>query len=177
MIETDRLLLRRWRDEDRAPFHAMSQDPRVMATLGPLLSRAESDAAINRLNAAIDRDGHGFWAIERKADGVFLGFCGLKIGPEGTPIAGLIEIGWRLAYAQWGSGYAREAAQASLDWGWQALRAPRIVAITTPGNVRSWGLMARLGMTRLDDGDFDHPAVPDDSPLKRHWTYAIARPA
>lgn len=177
MIETSRLLVRPWRDSDRAPFAAMGRDPQVMATLGPLMSREQSDAAIDRMIAHQTAHGYCFWAIERREDGAFLGFCGLKSDPPAAPhLAGEIEAGWRLRRDAWGRGYAREAAEASLAWGFANLAQPRIMAITTPGNVRSWGLMERLGMMRLADGDFDHPEVPDGDPLKPHITYAINRP-
>lgn len=175
MIETERLILRGWRDSDRAPFHAMSQDERVMATLGPLLWRDESDALIDRLQRILDANGFTFWALERKADGAFLGFCGLKPGAEETPIEGEIEIGWRLAHEYWGQGYAREAAQASLDWGWANLDVASIAAITSVDNARSWGLMERLGMARAPQDDFDHPKAIER--LRPHITYRIARDA
>jgi RimJ/RimL family protein N-acetyltransferase len=175
MIETERLILRGWRDSDRAPFHAMSQDERVMATLGPLLWRDESDALIDRIQRILDTHGFTFWAIERRSDGAFLGFCGLKPGAEETPIHGEIEIGWRLAHEHWGQSYAREAAQASLDWGWANLEVPSIAAITSVDNVRSWGLMERLGMVRAPGEDFDHPKAIER--LRPHITYRIVRPA
>ena len=177
MIETERLILRRWELRDHAPFLAMGNDPEVMRYLGPPLTAADVEAAIARHNGHLDSVGYCFWAMERRADSVFLGFCGIKPGAEGTPIAGRPEIGWRLRRDAWGQGYAREAAEASLDWGWASGGFDHILAITVPANVRSWGLMERLGMQRVADGDFDHPAVPDGSPLKRHITYSIARPA
>ena len=177
MIETERLILRGWRDSDVAPFHAMGNDPDVMRYLGPPMSLADAEAARDRMNALIDSHGYCFWAIERKTDGVFIGFCGLKPGPEGTPIENGIEIGWRLARHAWGQGYAREAAQASLDWGWANTDALDIAAMTSIDNVRSWRLMERLGMTRDHAGDFDHPAVPVGDPLRPHIVYRIARPA
>lgn len=177
MIDTDRLILRAWRDSDRAPFAAMGRDAEVMRHLGPLMSPKESDAAIDRLVGVQAARGYTFWAVERRGDGAFLGFCGLKPGPEGTPIEGRIEIGWRIARAHWRQGYAREAALASLDWGWANLADSTIFAMTVPANVASWTLMERIGMKRRPDGDFDHPAVPDGSPLKRHIVYAIDRPS
>jgi RimJ/RimL family protein N-acetyltransferase len=175
VIETERLILRRWRNTDRAPFHAMGRDPEVMRYLGPLQTRAETDVAIDRQNALLDSTGHCFWAIERRGDGAFIGFCGLKPGPERTPIAGDIEIGWRLLRDAWGQGYAREAAAASLDWGWANLSVAQIAAITVLANTRSWGLMERLGMVRDATGDFDHPALLEGDALRRHLTYRIAR--
>ncbi|MBC9031639.1 GNAT family N-acetyltransferase [Sphingomonas sp. JC676] len=174
MIETERLILRRWKDSDRQAFHAMCTDPRVMKFLGPLQTRAETDAAIDRQNGFLDSHGYCFWAVERREDGAFIGFCGLKPGAEDTPIESEIEIGWRLAHDQWGRGYAREAAQASLDWGWASTDAPAIAAITTTNNVRSWGLMERLGMVRAPEDDFDHPKAIES--LRPHITYRIARP-
>lgn len=174
-IETERLILREWREADAAPFHAMSEDPKVMATLGPPMSRAESNALIARLQKRQIDHGHTFWALERKQDNVFVGYCGIVIALDELPIAGKLEAGWRLAHSAWGLGYAREAAQASLDWGFQTLGADEIWAITSVNNTRSWGLMERLGMERQDDMDFDHPNVPEGSPLKRHITYRIKR--
>lgn len=176
MIETERLILRRWEDRDRAPFHAYCNDTRVMEHLGPLLSREESDAAIDRQNGWQDNLGYCFWAAESKADGALLGFCGLKPGAEDTPIEGAIEIGWRFGFHYWGQGYAREAAQASLDWAWAHLDATEVVAITNSGNMRSWKLMERLGMVRDPGGDFEHRRVPEGDRLRPHITYRATRP-
>ena len=176
MIDTPRLILRGWCDADVEPFHVMCNDPEVMRFLGPLMSRGEAEAAAARQNAFLASHGYCFWAIERKDDGVFLGFCGLKPGPEGTPIHDEVEIGWRLARAHWGKGYAREAAEASLAWGWANTGTPEIAAMTVTANSNSWGLMERLGMTRDPAGDFDHPGVAEDDPLRRHILYRIARP-
>lgn len=175
MIETDRLALREWREADVAPFAAMGRDPDVMAFIGPLLDEDEVRAAIERQRGFQAMLGHCFWAVERRADGAFLGFCGLKPGAVGTPIEREIEIGWRLARHASGQGYAREAAQACLDWGWTR-GIERIAAITVPANVRSWGLMERLGMRRLPEQDFEHPALAPDDPLSRHIVYVADRP-
>ncbi len=177
IIETNRLLLRRWTPRDVVPFHAMGQDREVMRYLGPPMSLEDCVATVTRMNALQDEHGYCFWAVERRDDPAFIGFCGLKPGPMGTPIADDVEIGWRLARTTWGQGYAREAAQASLGWGWANLDINHISAITVQDNVRSRGLMERLGMTRVADGDFDHPAVADGDPLKRHLTYRATRPA
>uniref|UniRef100_UPI0035CA75E5 GNAT family N-acetyltransferase n=1 Tax=uncultured Sphingomonas sp. TaxID=158754 RepID=UPI0035CA75E5 len=174
MIETSRLILRGWREADIAPFHAMSQDIEVMRYLGPATALDQSRAAAERMVARQAESGFCFWALERKRDASFIGFCGLL--PGKPPIAGEIEIGWRLARDAWGQGYAGEAARASLEWAWANLDVQRVQAITVPANLRSWGLMERLGMTRVDGGDFDHPDVSDDSPLKRHILYSIDRP-
>ena len=175
MIETARLILRPWRQADVAPFHAMGQEAEVMRYLGPPPKRAEAQAAHDRMLACQAEHGMCFWAVERRADAAFIGFCGLK--PGKPPIEPDVEIGWRLARAAWGHGYAREAAAASLAWGWAHLDVRSIAAITVPANVRSWGLMERLGMTRCPDEDFAHPDLPIGDPLSRHILYRLARPS
>lgn len=176
MIETDRLILRRWRDSDVEPFYAMGQDADVMRYLGPAMSREDCAAAVERMNALADRTGSCFWAVERRADGAFIGFCGIKDGPAETPIADLPEIGWRLSRDAWGQGLAREGAQACLDQAWATTAVSHVYAITVPANTRSWGLMERLGMARVAGGDFDHPDVPAGHALQRHLTYRATRP-
>jgi RimJ/RimL family protein N-acetyltransferase len=174
-IETKRLILREWRESDVEALLAICRDPQVMEFLGPLETEEGIRAAIARQQAHQANLGHCYWAIERKVGSEMIGFCGIQPEPAGMPIAGLPDIGWRLGRAYWGHGYAREAAQASLDWGFTNLPDDAIWSITVPANTRSWGLMERLGMTRHPDLEFDHPNVPDDSPLKRHITYSIRR--
>jgi RimJ/RimL family protein N-acetyltransferase len=175
VIETERVILRPWRDEDRDAFLAMGQSSNVMKYLGGVQSCEQVDEAIARVQACQEAHGHCFWAMERKADGTYLGFCGLKIGNVGS-IIDEIEIGWRLREDAWGQGFAKEAAIACLVWAWTNLEAQRVVAITVPGNKASWGLMERLGMTRRHDLDFGHPHFAEDHPLHRHITYVMERP-
>jgi RimJ/RimL family protein N-acetyltransferase len=175
-LETDRLVLRAWRDSDLDMLRALCADPEVMRYLGPPQSRRELAAALARQQGYQSDKGHSFWPIERKVDGLFLGFCGLQPGAQGAPVNGAVEIGWRLRADAWGKGYAREAAVASLAWAWASLSTPEVVAITTIGNTRSWGLMKRLGMTRDPREDFDHPALPEGDPLRPHFIYRIPRP-
>jgi len=172
MIESKRLILRPWRDADREPFWEMACDPRVMAYLPPL-TRVQSDEAVERMIATEREHGHVFWALERKLEGDFIGFCGIL--PPRPPIFEY-EIGWRLAQQVWGMGFAKEAAEASLAWAWANLQVPSIMAITNHANARSWGLMERLGMTRYPDEDFEHPGLAEGDPLRPHILYRIHRP-
>lgn len=175
-LETERLVLREWQETDSAPFHAMCNDPRVMQFLGPAMSHQDIDAALDRQRGFQRDHGYCFWAMERRDDGAFLGFCGLKPGPEGTPLQDHAEIGWRLAHHAWGQSYAKEAALACLDWGFGEFRIGEIRAMTVRGNVRSWGLMERLGMERQTELDFDHPALAPDDPLRPHIVYRKLAP-
>lgn len=173
-LETERLILRDWREEDLNPFAVMSADPTVMATLGPIMTREEAAALIARVIKRKATYGYTMWAVERREDSRFLGWCGLIRGEVG-PITDKLEIGWRLASDAWGQGYAREGAEAAMDWGFANLPDDRIWAITSAGNGRSWGLMERLGMTRRPDLDFEHPKLSEGDPLLRHVTYSIER--
>lgn len=176
MIETPRLLLRPWRDEDAGPFFLINSDPEVRRYLGIQGTREETDAAIARQRALQESAGFCFWAMVRKEDEALLGFCGLRPGVPDTPIARDLEIGWRLGTAYWGRGYAREAADVCMSWAFKAMSAPQVAAITVPANKRSWLLMERLGMTRRPDLDFLHPGLADGHPLKPHIAYILERP-
>jgi RimJ/RimL family protein N-acetyltransferase len=170
VIETARLRIRPWRDSDRASFAAMGQDAEVMRYLGPPLTRAASDAAIDRMTAAQTANGFCFWALEQKADGAFIGFCGLLPVTFDAVPAGSIEAGWRLRRASWGLGFASEAARAVLDWGFAA-GIECIIAFTTVANLPSQRVMQRIGMARRADLDFDHPKLAADDPLRPHVVY------
>jgi RimJ/RimL family protein N-acetyltransferase len=174
-IETERLILREWRDEDVGPLLALRNDPSVMATLGPLQTLDQVRQTYDRQREFQETLGHCSWVIANRDDEEFIGSCGLQPGPNATPLEGRMEIGWQLSHHVWGNGFAREAATASLDWGFANLTIDSIWSMTVPANTRSWGLMERLGMIRHPDLDFDHPGVPDGSPLKRHITYSIRR--
>jgi len=174
-IVTPRLLLRQWRDADRAPFAALNADPRVRAYFPGLQSRAESDASLDAQRRLIAATGVGLWALEARATGVFLGFTGLAHVALGDVLPGEVEIGWRLARSHWGMGYAEEAARAALAVAFTDLDLPRVVSFTAAGNARSWRLMARLGMAHRADLDFEHPHLTPGHPLRPHVVYVIAR--
>lgn len=173
-VRTDRLLLRRWRDADRAPFAVMGADPEVMRYFPSLLSRDDSDALAARADASFDIRGYGLWALEHRGSGAFLGFTGLAPMPGTVPGAGSIEIGWRLAREAWGLGYATEAAKAALAVAFDELRLDEVNSITAVLNAPSLAVMVRLGMTLSDE--FEHPRIAAGSPLSPHVRYLLARP-
>jgi RimJ/RimL family protein N-acetyltransferase len=174
-LHTDRLTLRRWRDSDLEPWAAMNADPEVREHLGDLLTREQSDASVARFQADFDQRGYGWWAVEVRADGEFIGFAGLDPVDDGMPFSG-VEIGWRLARSAWGNGYATEAALAVLAYGFDTLELPEILAVTTATNLRSQAVMRRIGMTRDPADDFDDPSVPE-GPLRPNVLFRIARSA
>lgn len=174
-IETERLILRNWRFDDVDALYKICSDPEVMEFIGPPQSKSEVRAAVAQQQAFQAELGHCYWAIEHKVDQTVIGFCGLMPMPAAIPLAPCIDVGWRLAASEQRKGYAREAALASLAWGFANLDCNRIWAITVWNNLRSYTLMERLGMERHADLDFDHPNVPDESPLKRHIAYSISQ--
>lgn len=172
-LTTDRLLLRHWRDSDLDPWADMNADPEVREFFPTVLTRDESAASMTRFQADLESRGYGWWALEVRATGAFVGFTGLDPVDDGLPFTG-VEIGWRLARSAWGHGYASEAARAVLAYGFDALELPEILAITAVGNVRSQAVMRRIGMTRDAADDFDDPGVPE-GPLRRSVLFRISR--
>jgi RimJ/RimL family protein N-acetyltransferase len=170
-LRTDRLTLRSWRESDIQPWAEMNADPEVREYLGDLLTREESAASAAHFQAQLDERGFGFWAVEVRSTGEFIGFTGLDQVDEGMPFTG-VEIGWRLARSAWGRGYATEAALASLAFGFEALALPEILAVTTVTNHRSQAVMRRIGMTRDPAEDFNDPTEPE-GPLRRNVLYRI----
>jgi RimJ/RimL family protein N-acetyltransferase len=174
-LTTPRLLLRTWSDEDLAPFAAMNADPQVMEFFPKPLDRAESDAIVARIRAHFARHGFAQWAVEVPGVADFIGFVGLSIPRFEAHFTPCVEVGWRLAREHWGRGYATEAARAVLEYGFRDLALEEIVSFTTVANTRSRAVMERIGMTRSPDDDFDHPAVPEGHPLRRHVLYRARR--
>lgn len=175
-LDTHRLKLRQWRDEDFAPFAAMNADLQVMAHFPAALDRAASDALAMRCQRLIEEQGWGFWAVEIKASGQFIGFVGLHRPIAELPFSPCVEIGWRLARPFWQKGYASEAARATLRFGFNDLALAEIVTYTSLGNQRSQAVMEKLGMHRTAE-NFQHPAFPVDHPLREHCLYRLARSA
>lgn len=178
MIETARLRLRPWAAEDRPAFEVLVNTPAMMARLGGLKTAAGIDAMFEK--RLKDHAGHGctYWATELRDTGELIGSCGIRIASNygaSAPVAGMPEIGWRVSEAHWGRGYAREAAEASIAWGWANLDAPAIGAWTTIENSASWGLMERLGMARRADLDFRLDGYPDDDPVGAMIVYLLER--
>jgi ribosomal-protein-alanine N-acetyltransferase len=177
MIATDRLILRRWREEDLVPFADLNADQTAMRFMPGVMTAEETQALIGRFEEHHRAHGFGVWAVEAPGVAPFVGFVGLqRVGFEAhfTPA---VEVGWRLAPAFWGKGYATEAARAALRFGFEDLTLGQIVSFTVPANKASWSVMERLGMTRNPSEDFDHPRLPVGHALRRHVLYRMARDA
>lgn len=171
IAETDRLRLRQWRDTDREPFAAMNADPDVMRYFPRPYTQAESDKSITSQVAHIDNHGWGLLAVETCETRAFCGFVGLARPTFEAPFLPGIEIGWRLAREHWGKGYATEAARAVVAHAFGPLGLDSLVSFTVVDNIPSRRVMERIGMHRVEDGDFFHPGIPEASPLAPHVLY------
>ena len=175
-LRTRRLLLRPWRGTDLAPFAALNADPEVRRWFGGMLTRAESDAQAAQIQEHITTHGFGLWAVEVPGTAPFIGFVGLKHVSFAAPFTPAVEIGWRLARAHWGQGYATEAARAALAPAFGPLGLPEVVSFAVPGNLASRRVMERIGMRQDPEGEFDYPALPEGHPFRRHVLYRAQRP-
>ena len=172
-LVTDRLVMRSWRAADSDPFAALNADPAVMEFFPATMSREQSDAFIDRIDAGFAERGFGLWALEVAATQSFVGFTGLIPMPEGAPGAGGMEVGWRLARSAWGNGYATEAGTAALRLAFIELGFDEIWSLTAEINTPSIAVMRRLGLQHVATAD--HPRLPAGSRLNPHVFYRITR--
>jgi RimJ/RimL family protein N-acetyltransferase len=172
-LMTQRLILRRWREYDRAPFAALNADPAVMEFMPEPLGRQASDELADRIERHFGRHGFGLFAAELRETGGFIGFIGLSVPGFDAPFMPAVEIGWRLAAAYWGKGLATEGAREALRFGFETIGLDEIVSFTVPANLRSRRVMEKIGMTRDARDDFDHPRMPSGHPLRRHVLYRL----
>ena len=176
-LTTSRLVLRDWRDGDRAPFAALNADPAVMEHFPAPLSRRESDEFVDRIRAGLAARGFGLWAVEVAGTGQFIGFTGLAVPGFDAPFMPAVEIGWRLSRPAWGHGYATEAATRVLDFAFGEAGLSEIVSFTSVPNVRSQAVMRRIGMTHDPVDDFEHPRLEEGHRLRHHvlWRMTARR--
>lgn len=173
MLTTDRLVLRRWRHGDREPFAAMNADPEVMEHFPDTLSAEQSDALVDSIESGFEQRGFGLWALEIAETGRFIGFTGLSVPRFEAHFTPAVEIGWRLTRSSWGHGYAGEAARRALAFAFDDLALAEVVSFASHSNLRSQKVMERIGMTHDPADDFDHPALDEGHPLRRHVLWRI----
>ena len=174
-LETPRLHLRAWTDEDLPPFAAMNADPEVMRHFPGAMTRVKSDALAKRICDNMTKHGWGLWAVEVKTGPKFAGFVGLAIPTFKAEFMPAMEIGWRLSRDCWGRGFATEGAQAALAFAFGRLNLGELVSFTVTANERSRAVMERLGMIHKPADDFDHPMIAAGSPLRRHVLYRLTQ--
>ena len=173
-LRTRRTLLRQWNDADLPAWAAMNADPEVRRHFPGLLDEQQARDEARRCRDAIAQRGWGFWALELPGRLSFAGVVGLLVTGFEAHFVPCVEIGWRLARAAWGHGYASEAAAAAAQFAFERLELDEIVAIATESNAPSRRVMERLGMRHDAAGGFDHPRIAEGHPLRRHVLYRLA---
>ncbi|MCB0512951.1 MAG: GNAT family N-acetyltransferase [Bacteroidetes bacterium] len=175
ILETDRLILRTWVDEDLESMLAINQDPKVMEYFPSLQDLDMTKNFIAKVNAHFKNHGYSLYAAVRKDTNEFIGFIGLLIADFESHFTPATEIGWRLSSNHWGQGFATEGAKAVLDYAFRELKIPEIVSFTAAGNAKSIRVMQKIGLQHNEADDFNHPKLDDKSPLKRHVLYRLSR--
>jgi RimJ/RimL family protein N-acetyltransferase len=175
LIQTERLLLRRWTEKDREPFYRLNSDSRVMEFMPASLTRPESDHLFERIEEHFRKREFGLYAAELRQDWTFIGFIGLSVPSFDASFTPCVEIGWRLSADHWGRGLATEGARAIAKHAFSELGLDEVVSFTVPENVRSLRVMEKIGMTHDASEDFDHPNLPEGHPLRRHVLYRLRR--
>jgi RimJ/RimL family protein N-acetyltransferase len=174
-LRTERLILRRWRHSDREPFARLNADARAMEFMPRVLSPAESDLLVDRIERHFHRHSFGLCAAELCQDQSFIGFIGLAIPTFSAAFTPCVEIGWHLSADHWGEGLATEGAREVVRYAFEVLGLDSLVSFTVPANARSRRVMEKLGMLHDPAGDFDHPNLPDGHALRRHVLYRLRR--
>jgi RimJ/RimL family protein N-acetyltransferase len=174
-LTTERLVLRRWRDSDRKAFRNLNADTRVMEFMPKLLTWDESDRLMKRFEGHFEEHGFGLYAAELRDSQGLIGFLGLAVPDFSAGFTPCVEIGWRLAPEYWGHGLATEGAREAMRDGFESQGLTGIVSFTVPMNVRSVRVMERLGMARDQDGDFEHPKLPEGHALRHQVLYRLDR--
>lgn len=170
-IETERLLLRQWRNEDLRQLIEMNSDPKVMEFISPILSEDQSKAMMERANKSWEENGYGRFAVEVLETGSVIGFIGLAVTRIDAHFTPAVEIGWRLSTQYWGKGYATEGAIAVTNFAFNYLELTELISFTSAVNLRSRRVMEKIGFQRNPIDDFDHPNLSPDNPLKPNVLY------
>lgn len=170
-LQTERLVLRQWHDEDLWDLVDLNADPEVMEYFPAPMTAEQSAEMLGIQQSLLDAGRPAYFAVEIWSTSTFIGFIGLNVPRFEAAFTPCVEIAWRLTRESWGHGYATEGAAAVLKYGFVTLGLPEIVAFTAAGNERSRAVMDRLGMTHDPGEDFDHPSLPPGDPLARHVLY------
>lgn len=172
-IESERLYLRKWRNEDRPIFARMNADPSCMEYFPKILNEEESYSLVDKIQKHLIDRNYGLWAVEEKESNCFIGFIGFSYTEMETYFSPCIEIGWRLIKSAWGKGYATEGAKSCLNYAYHQLGLDEILSFTSRLNTRSENIMKKIGMKKI--GKFNHPKIVKDNRLCEHVLYKISR--
>ena len=170
-LQTSRLILRNWKQNDIEPFAILNSDPRVCEFLPNVLSQEETLSSVMKIQSHFKKHAFGLFAVELVSTKTFIGFVGLKYFSFDSHFTPSVELAWRLSWENWGQGLATEAAQKVTQYGFETLGLPEILAITAKNNQRSRRVMEKLGMFTNEDENFLHPQLEYSHPLAEHVLY------
>jgi len=171
VTETDRLIIRHYKEEDFSAFVEMNADEEVMRHFPSTLDEEGSRNLFDRINTRIEETGKSFWAAELKENNDFIGFIGLSEPNFEADFVPCTEIGWRLRRKYWGKGYATEGAKACLEVGWNRFELEEIVSFAVVENLPSIHVMKKIGMQHLKN--FMHPALEQWPEIQECVLYRI----
>ncbi len=170
-IETERLILRSWKEADKALFAEINSNANVMKYFPAPLSTEESDAFAERIKTEFEETGQGLYAVEIKETGEFIGYVGFHHFTFDMPFSPNWEIGWRISNKFWHKGYATEAAMACIAYAREKKFCKKLYSFTAVPNIPSENVMKQIGMTY--EGLFMHPALAEGHWLKEHKLYSL----
>ncbi|SNS69747.1 Protein N-acetyltransferase, RimJ/RimL family [Streptosporangium subroseum] len=149
-LGTERLVLRRWREEDLDPLAVIDGDPEVMRFIGDgsVRTREQTATALASMERGWDERGFGIFAVELRETGELAGWAGLAVPGFLPEVLPAVEIGWRLGRRFWGRGIATEAAGEALRFGFTEAGLDRIISICHVDHHASARVMEKLGMRR-----------------------------
>jgi len=174
VIETDRVKLRHWQDEDLASWISMNADAETLVYFPRTVPPEISTEGFHYEKQFLLENDCGLWAAEEKSSGKFMGFVGIAwIEIPTLEVPECREIGWRLAKEFWGKGYATEAARAVLKYACEDLGMHELYSVTSILNKPSINVMQKIGLRERADLAFMHPRVPKESPLRPHVVYSL----
>ena len=170
-LQTSRLILRNWKQNDIEPFAILNSDPRVCEFLPNVLSQEETLTSVIKIQSHFKKHAFGLFAVELISTKTFIGFVGLKYFSFDSHFTPSVELAWRLSWENWGQGLATEAAQKVTQYGFETLGLPEILAITAKNNQGSRRVMEKLGMFTNEDENFLPPQLEYSHPLAEHVLY------
>jgi ribosomal-protein-alanine N-acetyltransferase len=170
-LETERLLLRGWKEEDITEFRLLNKDPRVMRYFPKTLTEQETDSVYKMIEEEFSNFGYGPYVVETKANHEFIGILGFHRATFEAPFTPCVEILWRLKYEAWGKGYATEGAKACLKYGFDTLGFEKVYSMAVKDNFPSQNVMQKIGMEKVME--FKHPNIDETSPLAQFVLYSL----
>ena len=175
VLETERLVLRTFQEDDADTMISINQDKKVMQFFPSAPDEEETIAFIDKVIVHQEQYGFSLYAVEIKKTGEMIGFVGLFTATFKAHFTPATEIGWRLSSKYWNQGYATEAAKAVLDYAFNERKLDEVVSFTSMLNKPSIRIMQKIGLHTSSEDDFDNPNVPADSPLVKHVLYKLKR--